>query len=50
MNLCSDDHVEICYEGRECPLCLANTELQETLNKLEDANEELRDHVCEVKP
>lgn len=21
MNLCNDDHDEVCYEGRKCPLC-----------------------------
>lgn len=23
MNLCSDNHTEICFEGRNCPLCTA---------------------------
>jgi hypothetical protein len=21
VNLCSDDHEEVCYEGRRCPVC-----------------------------
>ena len=22
MNLCSDGHDEVCYEGRNCPVCI----------------------------
>lgn len=48
MNLCNDQHDEIVYEGRNCPLCAAldyNKELDETVadlkNKLEAAESDL---------
>lgn len=39
MNLCSRNHEEICFEGRDCPLCEAESRIEE----LEDALEELRE-------
>ena len=46
MDLCSDGHEEICYEGRNCPLCTIEATLEERDNELEKANyriEELED-------
>lgn len=37
MNLCADDHDEVCFDGRKCPAC----ELKMQINNLEDAIEEL---------
>jgi hypothetical protein len=28
MNLCSDDHEEICWEGRICPMCELKKEIE----------------------
>ena len=38
MNLCSDGHAEICFEGKVCPLCRFLDEiksLEETVKDLE---------------
>lgn len=38
MHLCSENHIEICWEeGRYCPLC----EAKEEIKTLEKKNEEL---------
>lgn len=47
MNLCSDRHGEVCYEGRNCPACelvaqiatlnREKEELQSQVRKLDDA-------------
>jgi len=39
MNLCSDGHDEVCYEGRNCPACEA----------LEDLRIELQDKIGELE-
>ena len=36
MELCSDNHEEICYEGKECPLCNVMEKKDELENKIED--------------
>jgi hypothetical protein len=41
MNLCSDKHEEVCYEGRHCPVC----QKQEEINELEDTVETLQKEV-----
>lgn len=45
MNLCSDDHEECCYEGRLCPTC----EKQKEINDLKEAVSDLRQEVSELK-
>lgn len=42
MDICSDDHDEICFTGRHCPCC----EMLETIDGL---NEELESLQTEVK-
>jgi hypothetical protein len=32
MNLCSDGHDEVCYEGRECPVCKLREEMQSDID------------------
>jgi hypothetical protein len=32
MNLCSEGHDEVCYEGRNCPVC----DLKDQLDSMED--------------
>lgn len=53
MNLCSYGHDEVCYDGRECPVCgemedikIANcriAELEQDISKLEDELEKETD-------
>ncbi|MFA6281884.1 MAG: hypothetical protein WCY05_05230 [Candidatus Omnitrophota bacterium] len=41
MNLCSENHDEICFEGRKCPLCEMKDELE---NEIQDLKEKLEDN------
>jgi hypothetical protein len=44
MTLCSDNHDEVCYEGRYCPACELFQELtsrEEDLVKLQRTHDEL---------
>uniref|UniRef100_A0A6H1ZWM0 Uncharacterized protein n=1 Tax=viral metagenome TaxID=1070528 RepID=A0A6H1ZWM0_9ZZZZ len=46
MNLCGDDHVEICYEeGRNCPAC----ELLKKISDLEDEIYNLKEKIEELQ-
>lgn len=38
MNLCSDGHDEVCYEGRTCPACY---HISEKNSEIEDLNRRL---------
>jgi len=40
MNLCSNEHEEICYEGRYCPLCQVMVEKDNLQKQLDKFNEE----------
>ena len=40
MNLCSDGHDEVCYEGRDCPMCLLNGLIEELNIEVEDLKTE----------
>jgi hypothetical protein len=41
MNLCSDGHDEVCYEGKYCPACYLKKEFNDRIIELEDKiNEE----------
>jgi len=44
MNLCSDNHEEICHENRNCPLC----EAYDQISKLQKEIENLRDEIKEM--
>jgi hypothetical protein len=35
MNICSDNHDEVCYEGRDCPACKLYQETVELTQKIE---------------
>lgn len=45
MNLCSDNHDEICFEGRDCPLCDAVAEKDKEIVNLENALSVLRSDI-----
>jgi len=34
MELCSDKHEEVCYEGRTCPVCAERDDLQGQIDEL----------------
>ena len=43
MNLCSDNHEEICYDGGSCPLCVLADDLNQQILELnEELNEALK--------
>ncbi len=52
MNLCSDGHDEICYEGRQCPACYHITNLKATIDdkeaKISDIDDQLNTLLDEV--
>lgn len=37
MDLCSDGHEEVCYEGRRCPACMAIDDRKDAEAELERA-------------
>lgn len=41
MYLCNDDHDEICFEGRDCPLCAVISDKNSEITKLETTIENL---------
>jgi hypothetical protein len=47
MNLCSNGHDEVCFEGRVCPCCYERTELQADVDalkiKIADLEKEMAD-------
>ena len=49
MNLCSDNHDEVCFEGRECPTCKIIKEFGETDEELEKKIKELEDTIEYLK-
>ena len=49
MTLCSDDHEEICFEGKSCPLCDANSkngDLERQVESLQEQIDEQDKHDC----
>jgi HAMP domain-containing protein len=45
MDLCDDGHEEVCYEGRGCPMC----DKQEEVERLQTEIESLRDQLQEER-
>jgi hypothetical protein len=41
MNICSNNHDEICYEGRYCPVCEYKNHLEETIYDLDKSQDEI---------
>jgi len=46
VNLCSEDHEEVCFEGNACPVCDMRDDMQVEIDKLTTANKTL-DSECE---
>jgi hypothetical protein len=42
VNLCSDGHDEVCFDGRICPVCATIKEKDETIESLQDKVSELQ--------
>lgn len=42
MNLCSDGHDEICFEGKYCPACEIKQQRDALEKELEDLREEVK--------
>jgi hypothetical protein len=52
MDLCSNGHDEVCYEGRNCPACLIKEDrgyLEDDLIKLETKIRELEEELQREK-
>lgn len=43
MNLCNNDHDEVCYEGRNCPACSLNHEIGRLEAKVDELSNENTD-------
>jgi len=42
MTLCDDGHEEICYEGRNCPVCEFKLQLEDLEQIISDKDQELQ--------
>ena len=42
MKLCNDGHDEVCYEGRDCPVCEQVKTISDLEDKIFDLNEEIK--------
>jgi predicted RNase H-like nuclease (RuvC/YqgF family) len=49
MNLCSSGHQEICYEGRNCPLCAIQSDKEDSDKENERKIEKLKDEKAELE-
>ena len=41
MNLCSRGHEEVCYEGRNCPVCELIDEIEEKNAEIDSLNNDI---------
>lgn len=49
MNLCSEKHDEICFEGRDCPLCEMRGGKDGAISDMEDEIETLTEEIANLK-
>jgi ubiquinone biosynthesis protein UbiJ len=49
MNLCDDGHREVCFEGRDCPVCEKVDEFKEQVTDLEKQVESLENRLEEAQ-
>jgi len=49
MNLCNHGHDEVCFEGRNCPVCEMETDKNSEISKLEDKISELENQIGELE-
>lgn len=43
MKLCEDNHDEVCFESRNCPVCEKEKEIEALEQKISDMREEVRE-------
>ena len=49
MELCAEDHDEICYEGRHCPTCEAIDERNNVIGGLKALIEKMQEEIDKLK-
>jgi hypothetical protein len=49
MNLCSNGHEEICFEGHDCPACAVTEDRDARIVLLEERVEELKDRISDLE-
>jgi len=49
VELCSDKHEEVCFEGKTCPVCEMRDDMQRSIDDLEKKNVNLKDEVTELE-
>ena len=53
MELCSSGHDEVCFEGRQCPVCEAisdkNQETEDMIKEIDDLKDENRSLTDDLK-
>ena len=49
MNLCSENHEEVCYEGRVCPACEVISEYEQRIDDLQETIYNLEEKVMELE-
>ena len=52
MYLCNDGHEEVCYEGRNCPVCEERkkvSDLEDEVFSLKEKSEDLKNQIEELK-
>lgn len=49
MNLCSEDHDEICYAGRDCPCCKIIENKDQEISDLDDEVTDLKSQVAALE-
>jgi hypothetical protein len=49
MNLCSDGHEEVCFEGRTCPACSLRDDLEKRIDKLTDDINSLESEIADYE-
>lgn len=48
MNLCNDNHDEICFDSRKCPLCVLRDDYETQINELEEKIISLESDISEM--
>lgn len=49
MNICSDNHGEVCYGGRNCPACEVMSAHESTISKMLDYESGLENRIGELE-
>jgi hypothetical protein len=49
VNLCSDDHEEVCYEGRRCPVCDMRSDKDSEIAALAKVNDIQLDDIYDLQ-